>query len=107
YVKKIKDNKKLNNNDLNSFTFSQINFRINSLTKLIATVAMLIALGSGAISGGLAYKNNVMKSTDSFEIYDTIINNPTIEEMGILDGIPFKEKSEYRYKVDDTFVYYV
>src|SRR5699024_4340868 len=63
--------------------------------------------GSGAISGGLAYKNNVMKSTDSFEIYDTTINNPTTEEMGILDGIPFKEKNEYRYKVDDTFVYYV
>ncbi|HLR52704.1 MAG TPA: ABC transporter permease, partial [Candidatus Avamphibacillus sp.] len=107
FVKKLKANKTRNEKGLNAFTFSQLNFRINSLTKLLATVAMLIALGSGAISGGLAYKNNVMKSTDSFEIYDTIINNPTIEEMGILDGIPFKEKSEYRYKVDDTFVYYV
>ncbi|MBU5223288.1 hypothetical protein KQH89_12500, partial [Vibrio cholerae] len=25
----------------------------------------------------------------------------------ILDGITFKEKNEYRYKVDDKYVYYV
>src|SRR5690625_4553137 len=68
---------------------------------------MLIALGSGAISGGLAFKNNLRKSTDSFEIYDTVINNPTTGETKILKDIPFKEKNEYRYKVDDTFVYYV
>ncbi|PEF33475.1 ABC transporter permease, partial [Bacillus wiedmannii] len=29
------------------------------------------------------------------------------EEKKILDGITFKEKSEYRYKVDDKYVYYV
>lgn len=107
FVKRLKANKTQNEKGLNAFTFSQLNFRINSLTKVLATVAMLIALGSGAISGGLAFKNNVMKSTDSYEIYDTTINNPTTEEKRILDGIPFKEKSEYRYKVDDTFVYYV
>lgn len=107
FVKKLKANKTRNEKGLNAFTFSQLNFRINSLTKVLATVAMLIALGSGAISGGLAYKNNVIKSTDSYEIYDTTINNPTTEEKGILDGIPFEEKSEYRHKVDDSFVYYV
>src|SRR5699024_6478344 len=63
FVKKLKANKTRNEKGLNAFTFSQLNFRINSLTKVLATVAMLIALGSGAISGGLAYKNNVMKST--------------------------------------------
>lgn len=107
FVKKLKANKIRNEKGLNAFTFAQLNFRISGLTKVLATVTMLIALGAGAISGGLAFKNDVMKSTDSFEIYDTIINNPTPEEMGILNGIPFKEKSEYRYKVDDAFVYYV
>ena len=29
---------------LNSFTFSQLSFRVNDLTKVLATVAMLIAL---------------------------------------------------------------
>src|SRR5690625_1692898 len=47
FVKKLKANKTRNEKGLNAFTFSQLNFRINSLTKVLATVAMLIALGSG------------------------------------------------------------
>lgn len=68
---------------------------------------MLIALGAGAISGGMAFKNNVIKSADKFEIYDTIIYNPTAEEMKILNDIPFKDKNEYRYKADDQYIYYL
>ncbi len=92
---------------MNAFTFAQLNFRINSLTRVLATVAMLIALGAGAISGGMAFKNNVMNTVDLFEVYDAVIHNPTAEQKKILDGISFQEKSEYRYKVDDKFVYYL
>ncbi|MGN4668776.1 FtsX-like permease family protein [Bacillus cereus group sp. MYBK234-1] len=106
-IKKLKGNKNRNEKGLNAFTFSQLNFRVTSLTKVLATVAMLVALGAGAISGGMAFKNNVMNSVEQFEIYDTVIHNPTPEEREILSGITFKEKSEYRYKVDDTFVYYL
>ena len=106
-IKKLKGNKKRSEKGLNAFTFAQLNFRINSLTRVLATVAMLVALGAGAISGGMAFKNNVIKATDRFEIYDTVIHNPTVEEKKILDGITFKEKNEYRYKVDDQFVYYL
>ena len=104
---KIKSNKKRSEKGLNAFTFAQLNFRINSLTKVLATVAMLVALGAGAISGGMAFKNNVIKMVDGFVIYDSVVHNPTAEEKKILDGITFKEKSEYRYKVDDKYVYYV
>lgn len=106
-IKKLKDNKKRSEKGLNAFTFAQLNFRINSLTKILATVAMLVALGAGAISGGMAFKNNVMKAVDAIDLYDSVIHNPTAKERKILDGIPFKEKSEYRYKVDDEFVYYL
>ncbi|MBO1625180.1 FtsX-like permease family protein [Bacillus arachidis] len=106
-IKKLKSNKKRSEKGLNAFTFAQLNFRINSLTKVLATVAMLIALGAGAISGGMAFKNNVMKTVDGVEIYDSVVHNPTAEEKKILDGIPFKEKSEYRYKTDDKYVYYL
>ena len=106
-IKKMKSNKKRTEKGLNAFTFAQLNFRINSLTKVLATVAMLVALGAGAISGGMAFKNNVMGTVDSIEIYDSVVHNPTAEEKKILNGIPFKEKSEYRYKVDDKFVYYL
>ncbi|ABS23629.1 FtsX-like permease family protein [Bacillus cytotoxicus] len=106
-IKKLKSNKKRNEKGLNAFTFAQLNFRINSLTRVLATVAMLIALGAGAISGGMAFKNNVMNTVDLFEVYDAVIHNPTAEQKKILDGISFQEKSEYRYKVDDKFVYYL
>ncbi|EJR11954.1 ABC transporter permease [Bacillus cereus] len=106
-IKKLKGNKNRNEKGLNAFTFAQLNFRVNGLTKVLATVAMLVALGAGAISGGMAFKNNVMNSVEQFEIYDTVIHNPTNEERKILNGITFKEKNEYRYKVDDTFVYYL
>ncbi|PEW88508.1 ABC transporter permease [Bacillus thuringiensis] len=106
-IKKLKNNKRYSEKGLNAFTFAQLNFRINSLSRVLATVAMLVALGAGAISGGMAFKNNVIKSTEALEIYDTVIHNPTAEEMNILDGIQFKEKNKYHYKVDDKYVYYL
>ncbi|OQR55957.1 FtsX-like permease family protein [Bacillus sp. CDB3] len=106
-IKKLKSNKKRTEKGLNVFTFAQLNFRINSLTKVLATVAMLVALGAGSISVGMAFKNNVMQTVDGFAIYDSVVHNPTAEEKKILDGITFKEKSEYRYKTDDKYVYYV
>ncbi|MEI4832024.1 ABC transporter permease [Bacillus sp. FJAT-53711] len=106
-IKKLKSNKKRSEKGLNAFTFAQLNFRINSLTRVLATVAMLVALGAGAISGGMAFKNNVMLTVDGFAIYDTAIHNPTAEQKKILDGITFNEKNEYRYKVDDKYVYYL
>ncbi|HDT6622344.1 FtsX-like permease family protein, partial [Bacillus paranthracis] len=86
-IKKLKSNKNYSEKGLNAFTFAQLNFRINSLTKVLATVAMLVALGAGAISGGMAFKNNIMKSTDDIVIYDVVIHNPTTEEKKIVDGI--------------------
>ncbi|PFC34426.1 ABC transporter permease, partial [Bacillus thuringiensis] len=76
-IKKLKNNKRYSEKGLNAFTFAQLNFRINSLSRVLATVAMLVALGAGAISGGMAFKNNVIKSTEALEIYDTVIHNPT------------------------------
>ena len=106
-VNKLKGNKKRSEKGLNAFTFAQLNFRINSLTKVLATVTMLIALGAGAISGGMAFKNNVMLTVDRLIIYDVTIDYPTAEEKKILDGIHLKRKVEYRYKTDDKYVYYL
>ncbi|MFY2307189.1 FtsX-like permease family protein [Lysinibacillus fusiformis] len=103
----IKTFKKYNKRGLNAFTLAQVNFRINALTKMLATVAMLIALGAGAITGGMAIKNDVIRSTEAYEIYDTVIYNPTPDEKKIIDNIDFTEKAEYQYKVDDSFVYYI
>ena len=106
-MKKVHSNKKRREKGLNAFTFAQLNFRMNSLTNVLATVAILVALGAGGIACGMAFKNNVLKQTDKGTIYDSVVHNPTVEEKKLLDGIPFKEQLEYRYKVDDTYVYYI
>ncbi|WP_144641347.1 FtsX-like permease family protein [Bacillus cereus] len=105
-MKKVQSNKKRREKGLNAFTFAQLNFRMNSLTNVLATVAILVALGAGGIACGMAFKNDVIKQTDKGKIYDSIVHNPTVEEKELLGGIPFKEKLEYHYKVDDTYVYY-
>ncbi|WP_025118211.1 ABC transporter permease [Bacillus sp. H1m] len=106
-MKKVQSNKKRREKGLNAFTFAQLNFRMNSLTNVLATVAILVALGAGGIACGMAFKNNVLKQTDKGTIYDSVVHNPTVEEKKLLEGIPFKEQLEYRYKVDDTYVYYI
>ena len=60
---------------------------------------MLVALGAGAISGGMAFKNNVIKMSDGFVIYDSVVHNPTAEEKKILNGITFKEKMNIAIKL--------
>ncbi|MGE6588119.1 FtsX-like permease family protein [Bacillus mycoides] len=106
-IKKIKSNKKRSEKGLNAFTFAQLNFRINGLTNVLATVAILVALGAGGIACGMAFKNDVLKQTDKGTIYDSVVHNPTAEEKNILSSILFQEKLEYRYKVDDKYVYYI
>ncbi|EOO17873.1 MULTISPECIES: FtsX-like permease family protein [Bacillus] len=104
-INKLKANKNRSEKGINAFTFAQLSFSINSLTKVLATVAMLVALGAGAISSGMALKNNVTNMVESAEYYDVEIKNPTAEEKKILDSITFKEKNEYRYKLDEQFIY--
>ncbi|PAW40728.1 FtsX-like permease family protein [Bacillus thuringiensis] len=106
-INKLKSNKKRSEKGLNAFTFAQLNFRINSLTNVLATVAILVALGAGGIACGMAFKNNILKITDQIQIYDSVIHNPTAEEKKILGSILFQEKLEYHYKVDDRYVYYL
>lgn len=79
-IKQFKKHKNQIEKGLNAFTFAQLSFRINSLTKILATVAMLVALGVGAISGGMAFKNNVLPLTEIIQPYDVVIHTPTIEE---------------------------
>ncbi|MEK4418639.1 ABC transporter permease [Bacillus sp. FSL K6-0268] len=106
-INKLKNNKKHSEKGLNAFTFAQLSFRMNSLANVLATVALLVALGAGGISSGMAFKNNVIKMVNGSNIYDSVVHNPTAEEREILSGISFQEKLEYRYKVDDKYIYYI
>ena len=106
-INKLKGNKKLREKGLNAFTLAQLNFRISSLTRILATVAMLVALGAGAIAGGMGFKNNVTLTLDRTSKYDVVLHNSTEKEQEIVKDITFKEKHAYHYKTDDHFVYYL
>ncbi|MBA9026203.1 FtsX-like permease family protein [Peribacillus huizhouensis] len=106
-VNRMQANKRWTSKGVTSFTFAQLNFRIQGLTKILATVAMLIALGAGAISAGLAFKNSASQMAEMMGAYDVIIKNPNAEEKALLKNIHFTEENQYRFKEDPDYTYYL
>ncbi|UKK96693.1 FtsX-like permease family protein [Brevibacillus brevis] len=106
-VQALKKNKKLNDSKLNAFTFAQLRFRVNNLTKILGTVAMLIGLGVGAMAGGLAFQQNVNLFTSVFHVYDMNLHDPVEADYEALKKMNVLTQNTYRYKVDDKAYYYL
>ncbi|ATF11289.1 ABC transporter permease [Brevibacillus brevis X23] len=104
-VQALKKNRKLNDSKLNAFTFAQLRFRVNNLTKILGTVAMLIGLGVGAMAGGLAFQQNLF--TTVFHVYDVNLHDPVEADYQALKKMNVLEQNTYRYKVDDKAYYYL
>jgi putative ABC transport system permease protein len=104
---KIKGNKKRNETGLNSFTYAQLRFRVTSLSRVLGTVAMLIALGAGAMTAGMAFQKNVGIMTDFSRVYDVVIHDPNEQDKAALKEMEIVEESKYKYKVDGEAVYYL
>ncbi|HFK1427924.1 MULTISPECIES: FtsX-like permease family protein [Bacillus cereus group] len=107
FVMKIKGNKKRNETGLNSFTYAQLRFRVNSLSRVLGTVTMLIALGAGAMTAGMAFQKNVDIMTDFSRVYDVVIHDPNEQDTAALKEMEIVEESKYKYKVDGETVYYL
>ncbi|MED1951998.1 ABC transporter permease [Brevibacillus centrosporus] len=107
FMKLLKQNQKLNDQKLNAFTLAQLHFRVNNLTKVLATVAMLIALGVGAMAGGLAFQNNVALIANVARVYDVTLQDPALEDTEALKTMAVEEQLTYRYKIDDHAISYV
>lgn len=107
FVMKIKGNKKRNETGLNSFTYAQLRFRVTSLSRVLGTVAMLIALGAGAMTAGMAFQKNVGIMTDFSRVYDVVIHDPNEQDKAALKEMKIVEESKYKYKVDGEAVYYL
>ncbi|AJH21475.1 ABC transporter permease [Bacillus mycoides] len=107
FVIKIKGNKKRNETGLNSFTYAQLRFRVTSLSRVLGTVAMLIALGAGAMTAGMAFQKNVGIMTDFSRVYDVVIHDPNEQDKAALKEMEIVEESKYKYKVDGEAVYYL
>ncbi|MDH4615746.1 ABC transporter permease [Brevibacillus sp. AY1] len=107
FVQALKKNQQLNDRQLNAFTFAQLRFRVNNLTKVLGTVAMLIALGVGAMAGGLAFQQNVDLISSAQHVYDITLHDPAEEDIQALKNMNVIEQNTYRYKMDDKGYYYV
>lgn len=107
FVQALKKNQQLNDRQLNAFTFAQLRFRVNNLTKVLGTVAMLIALGVGAMAGGLAFQQNVDLISNAQHVYDITLHDPAEADLQALRNMNVIEQNTYRYKMDDKAYYYV
>ncbi|WP_106495899.1 ABC transporter permease [Lentibacillus sp. Marseille-P4043] len=106
-MKKIKSIRTLNEKGINSFTFAQLRFRMGHLTKVLGTVAMLVALGLGAMTAGLSFYNNVELQASMFHANDVTIHQPTKADRDTLADMNIIEENEYRYKINDEGVYFL
>ncbi|GAA0361473.1 ABC transporter permease [Bacillus horti] len=105
FVASLKKRRGLNEKGLNSFTLAQLRFRVKSLSRVLGTVAMLVALGVGAIAGGFAFHHNVETMTVYFKANDIVLYAPTEEDERLLNEMNIVEQHEYRLKVDEEAFY--
>ncbi|TDQ41021.1 ABC transporter permease [Aureibacillus halotolerans] len=104
-VNGLKKNRVLNEKGLNAFTLAQLRFRAASLTRVLGTVAMLIALGLGALAGGLAFYHNIVQQSGMMHYHDVIIHDPVDADEQALNQMQPEEQARYRYKMTEDAVY--
>ncbi|PAV31482.1 ABC transporter permease [Virgibacillus profundi] len=107
FIKKLKQNRSLNEKGINSFTLGQLRFRMLNLTKVLGTVAMLIALGLGAMTAGISFYHNIEIQSSMFHANDVVVHQPDNEDKEILEAIDFTEENVYHYKADGKSVYFL
>ncbi|MYL41011.1 ABC transporter permease [Virgibacillus salexigens] len=106
-VKKLKQNRRLNETGINSFTLGQLRFRMLHLTQVLGTVAMLIALGLGAMTAGISFYHNIETQSSMYHANDVVIHQPTEEDLQTLKEMTITEQHAYSYKINDNGIYYL
>ncbi|WP_404455987.1 ABC transporter permease [Oceanobacillus kapialis] len=106
-VKKLKQNRNLNEKGINSFTLGQLRFRMLNLMMVLGTVAMLIALGLGAMTAGTSFYNNIAIQASMFHANDVVVYQPNDAEKEIIADMDLTWQQEYRYKVNEEGVYFL
>ncbi|WP_199690111.1 MULTISPECIES: FtsX-like permease family protein [Clostridia] len=106
-IKKLKKNRMLNETGINSFTLGQLRFRMLHLTKVLGTVAMLIALGLGAMTAGISFYHNAGVQTSKLIVNDIAVYQPTKKDMDMIKTMKLTEKNTYTYKLTDDNIYFL
>ncbi|TLG72480.1 ABC transporter permease [Culicoidibacter larvae] len=91
---------------INAFTLAQLQFRAQSLTKVLGTVAMLIALGAGAMTAGMAFKENIMLQTNQTMYADVTLVAPSNAEHDLVKQLTDAQITIYHFKDKDGTLYF-
>ncbi|MBD2847724.1 ABC transporter permease [Paenibacillus sp. IB182496] len=87
---------------IRAFTNGQLAFRVRDLSRMLATTALLVALGTGAIAGGIAFLNDAYLKARQSGQYDIVLENPDPQQLELLRAVTFEERHELRVKREDA-----
>lgn len=94
------------NRGLNTFTLSQLQFRIRNYTKMLSIVSILFALALGAITVGIGFHRQIDLMANVNSPYTMAIPDPKPVTQSRVDRLHLATKAVYQQKQTRTTVYY-
>nr|WP_243676880.1 hypothetical protein [Secundilactobacillus collinoides] len=91
---------------LNTFTLSQLQFRIRNYTKMLSVVSILFALALGAITVGIGFHRQIDLMANVNSPYTMAIPDATTVTQKRVDQLKLATKATYQQKETKTTVYY-
>jgi putative ABC transport system permease protein len=91
---------------LNSFTLSQIMFRIQDYTKILTITSLLFAMALGAITVGSGFNRQINSMAQGASSYTLAINNPTAKEQKLIKQLSGRSVVSYDQKFSGKHVIY-
>lgn len=91
---------------LNTFTLSQLQFRIRNYTKMLSVVSILFALALGAITVGIGFHRQIDLMANVNSPYTMAIPDATTVTQKRVDLLKLATKATYQQKETKTTVYY-
>ncbi|GAY72096.1 FtsX-like permease family protein [Lentilactobacillus kosonis] len=91
---------------LNTFTISQLKFRINDFTKILSVVSLLFALALGAITVGVGFAQRIPEIAQAQGAYAIAVKNPSHKINQWITQLDDKQVTNYQYKRVGNTIYF-
>lgn len=91
---------------LNTFTLGQLQFRIQDYTAILTMVSLMFGLALGALTMGVAFKNQTEQTAEVSSAYGMVVYNPNIRQKAAMKKVTTKKQQRYTYKQVGTKYYY-
>ena len=102
----VKRSDKICFKNLNSFTLSQLSFRMQKYTRLLSMVSIIFALALGALTVGIGFRNEIDKLTEQTTTYDLILNNAQAIDQKEVEALSPTLNVTYHVKETSDNIYF-